>query len=326
MMNERRMLVLAMALLAAGPAQAQSNGAAYPARPIHWILPGAAGSPPDVAARIVGEGLAAELGEPVIIENRPGASGTIALAAVVKSAPDGHTLGMLSVPPVVAPSLLPALAYDTLRDLVPVMQFAQTQYLLAMRAESPIHSVAELVAAAKANPGRLTFASAGNGGVPHLAGELLRLQAGIDIRHIPYKSAPFAVTALLGGQVDILILSSPGLSPHIKSGKLQALATLAPSRLPGYPDVPTLKEAGFPGIEMSDWFSIAAPAGTPRGIVDRLSAAARKVLAQGETSGRLTAAGFIPVLDSSPERSAALVRSELKRWASVVREGGIHAD
>jgi tripartite-type tricarboxylate transporter receptor subunit TctC len=325
MTNELRMLGLALALLAAGATQAQSNGAAYPARPIHWILPGAPGSTPDVAARIVGEGLAVELGQPVIIENRPGASGTIALAAVARSPADGHTLGMLAMPLAVAPSLYPTLPYDTLHDFVPVTQFAQAQYLLAMRSESPVHSFAELLAAAKANPGRLTF-GASNGTVPHLAGELLRLQADIDIRHIPYKSGPFALTGLLGGQVDIYFGTSSSLSPHLKSGKLQALATLAPSRLPGYPDVPTMREAGLPGIEMSEWFSIAAPAGTPRGIVDRLSAAAHKVLGQGETSGRLTAAGFTPVLDSGPERSALVVQSELKRWASVVREAGIRAD
>jgi tripartite-type tricarboxylate transporter receptor subunit TctC len=328
MMNGFRILGLACGLLVAGAPQAQSNGAqaAYPAHPIHWILPGAPGSPPDVAARIVGEGLARELGQPVIVENHPGASGTIALAAAVKSAPDGYTLGMLSVPLVVAPSVFPALAYDTRRDVVPVTQFAQTRYLLAVRSDSQIHTVEELVSAAKANPGRLTFSSAGNGTVPHLAGELLRLRAGIDIRHIPYKSGPFALTALLGGQVDMLFSTPSSLSAHLKSGKLRALATPAPSRLPGYPEVPTTAEAGFPGIELSDWFSIAAPAGTPRGIVDRLSDAVRKVLASGGASERLTSAGFTPVLDSGPDRLAMLVQSELKRWATVVREAGIHAD
>ena len=328
MVNRFRILGLAFALMVASATQAQSNGAsvAYPARPIHWILPGAPGSPPDVAARILGEGLARELGQPVIVENRPGASGTIALGAVAKSAPDGYTLGLFSVPLMAAPSIFPALPYDTLHDFVPVTQFVQTRFLLAVRAEAPLHSVAELVATAKANPGRLTFSSPGSGSVPHLAAELLRLRAGIDIRHIPYKSGPFALTALLGGQVDMVFAPPSTLSAHIKSGKLRALATLAPSRLAGYSDVPTMAQAGFPGIEMGDWFSIAAPAGTPRSIVDRLSAAVRKVLAKSEASERLTVAGFGPVLDSSPDRLAMLVQSELKRWATVVREAGIHAD
>jgi tripartite-type tricarboxylate transporter receptor subunit TctC len=328
MVNRFRILGFACALLVAGTAQAQSNGtlAAYPARAVHWILPGAPGSPPDVAARIVGEGLAKELGQPVIVENRPGASGTIALAAVAKSAPDGYTLGMFSVPQIVAPSVFPTLAYDTLHDFVPVTQFVQTRFLLAVRADSPIRTVAELIATAKANPGRLTFSSPGNGSVPHLAGELLRLRAKIDIRHIPYKSGPFAVTALLGGQVDMIFSTPSSLSAHLKSGKLRALATLTSSRLPEYPDVPTIAQTGFPDIEMGDWFSIAAPAGTPRSIVDRLSAAVREVLAQSETSERLTSAGFAPVLDSGPDRFALVVQSELQRWATVVREAGIHAD
>jgi tripartite-type tricarboxylate transporter receptor subunit TctC len=323
-----RILGLAFALMVAGAAQAQSNGvpAAYPAHPIHWILPGAPGSPPDVAARIVGEGLARELGQPVIVENRPGASGTIALAAVAKSAPDGYTLGMLSTPQMVAPSIFGALPYDTLHDFVPVTQFAQARFLLAVRTDSPIHSVGELISFAKANPGRLTFASVGNGSVPHLAGELLRLRAGVDIRHIPYKSGPFAFTALLGGQVDMVFAPPSTLSAQIKSRKLRVLATLAPSRLAEYPDVPTMAQAGFSGIEMGDWFSIAAPAGTPRGIVDRLSDVVRKVLASGGASERLTSAGFAPVLDSGPDRLTMLVQSELKRWATVVREAGIHAD
>jgi tripartite-type tricarboxylate transporter receptor subunit TctC len=327
MVNRFRILGLACALLLAGGSQAQSNGAqaAYPAHPIHWILPGAPGSPPDVAARILGEGLARELGQPVIVENRPGASGTIALATVAKSAPDGYTLGFFSVPLMVAPSLFPV-PYDTLHDFVPVTQFVQTRFLLAVRADSPLHSVGELVSFAKANPGRLTFASVGNGSVPHLAGEFLRLRAGVDIRHIPYKSGPFAFTALLGGQVDMVFSPPSTLAAHIKSGKLRALVTLAPSRLPEYPDVPTMAQAGLPGIEMGDWFSIAAPARTPRSIVDRLSVAVHKVLANGETSERLAAAGFAPVLDSGPDQLAIVVQSELKRWATVVREAGIHAD
>jgi tripartite-type tricarboxylate transporter receptor subunit TctC len=328
MVNRFRILGLACALLVAGASQAQSNGmqAAYPAHPIHWILPGAPGSPPDVAVRILSEGLAAELGQPVIIENRPGASGTIALAAVAKSAPDGYTLGFLSVPLMAAPSFFPTLPYDTLHDFVPVAQLVRTRFLLAVRADSPFRSLGGLISFAKAHPGRLTFASVGNGSVPHLAGELLRLRAGIDIRHIPYKSGPFAFTALLGGQVDMVFSPPSTLSAHIKSGKLRALVTLAPSRLPEYPDVPTIAQAGFPGMEMGDWFNMVAPAGTPQNVVDRLSAAVHKVLDRSEASGRLAAAGFAPVVDAGPDKLAALVESELKHWAAVVREAGIHGD
>lgn len=328
MVNGFRILGFACALLVAGATQAQSNraSAAYPAHPIHWILPGAPGSPPDVAARILSAGLATELGQPVIVENRPGASGTIGLAAVAKSTPDGYTLGMFSVPAMVAPSIYPALAYDIARDFVPVVQFVQFRFLLAVRSEAPIASVADLVAAAKANPGRLTFASASNGTVPHLAGELLRRRAGIDIRHIPYKSGPFALTALLGGQVDTLFAPPSTLSTHLSSGKLRALATLAPSRLPEYPDVPTMAQAGFPGIEMGDWFGVVAPAGTPKSVIDQMSAAVRKALERSQVRERLTAAGYAPVLDSSPDQFATFVRSELQRWAAFVHETGIRAD
>lgn len=327
-MSASRILALACALLAAGATRAQSNeaSAAYPAHPIHWILPGAPGSPPDVAARIVGDGLAKELRQPVIVENHPGASGTIALGAVAKSAPDGCTLGMLSMPLLIAPSIYPALAYDMERDLVPVVEFVRFRFLLAVRSEGPIQSVADLIAAAKANPGRLTFASASNGTVPHLAGELLRRRAGIDIRHIPYKSGPFALNALLGGQVDMLFAPPSTLSAHLRAGKLRALATLAPSRLPEYPDVPTMAQAGVPGIEMGDWFGIVVPAGTPKGIVGEISAAVHRSLARTGVRERLTAAGYGPVLDSSPERFASFVRSESERWSAFVHEAGIRAD
>lgn len=322
-----RLWGLVCALAASSATLAQSNAAAvYPVRAIHWIVPGAPGSPPDIIARIVGESLAAKLGQPVIVENRPGASGTIALAAVAKSAPDGYTLAMFSVPQMVAPSLTPALGYDTARDFASVIQLVQTRHLLLVRADSPIRSFGELVSFAKANPGRMTFASAGNGGLPHLAGELLRQRAGIDIRHIPYKSGPFAVTALLAGEVDMLFITHSTAAVHLKSGKLRALVTLAPARLPGYPEVPTVAEVGFPSLEMADWFGIAVPAGTPKSIVDRLSVAAREAVASGEAGGRLSGAGMTPVLDSSPDQFAALVRSELLRWAALVREAGIHAD
>jgi tripartite-type tricarboxylate transporter receptor subunit TctC len=262
----------------------------------------------------------------VIVENRPGVSGTIALAAVAKSAPDGYTLGMFSMPQMVAPSLVPALAYDTARDFIPVTQLVQTWHLLAVPADSPFRSLGELISFAKANPGRLTFASAGSGGIPHLASEQLGRRAGIDIRHIPYKSMPFAVTGLLGGEVDMVFATSSSISAHLKSGKLRALVTLAPARLPGYPEVPTIAEAGLPSLEMSDWFGIAVPAGTPKDIVDRLSSAAHDALANGDAGGRLTAAGMFLVLDSGPDKFGSLVRSELQRWAALVREAGIHAD
>jgi len=206
------------------------------------------------------------------------------------------------------------------------VQFVQFRFLLAVRSDGPIHSIANLIAAAKANPGRLTFASASNGTVPHLAGELLRIRAGIDIRHIPYKSGPFALTALLGGQVDMLFAPPSTLSAHLSSGKLRPLATLASSRLPEYPDVPTMAQAGLPGIEMGDWFGLVVPAGTPKHVISEIAAAVHKTLERSQVSERLSAAGYSPVLGSSPDRFAAFVRSESTRWTAFVHETGIRAD
>ena len=321
-------LVCALTVAPWGSGLAQPAGApqAYPAHALRWILPGAPGSPPDVAARIVGERLALALGQPVIMDNRPGASGTIALTAVAKAAPDGYTFGMLSMPQVVAPTLYPQLPYDTDHDLAPIAQLVWNSNLLVVRSGIPVRSVNELIAAAKAKPGQFTFASVGNGSLPHIAGELFRMRAGIDIRHIPFKSGPPAFVALMGNQVDMFISSASTVSAGIQSGKLRALATPSPSRLSGYPEVPTMNEAGFPGIEMRDWFAMTAAAGVPGNIIGRMAAEIRKAIAFPEVSARLAAIGMEPVLDSTPEQARALVRSELQRWAAVVREAGIRAD
>jgi tripartite-type tricarboxylate transporter receptor subunit TctC len=325
-----RYLVLACALTVApwGSPLAQPPGApqAYPARALHWILPGAPGSSPDVAARIVGAPLAVALGQPVIVDNRPGATGTIALATVAKAAPDGYTFGMISMPQAAAPVLYPQLPYDTDRDFAPVVQLVWNSSLLVVRSGIPARSVKELIAAARANPGQFTFASVGNGSLPHIAGELFRLRAGIDIRHIPFKSAQPAIAALMGDQADMVVLGAVTVSAGIQSGKLRALATVSPSRLAGYPDVPTMAEAGFKGFEMRDWFAMTAPAGVPGNILDRMAAEVRKAIALPEVGARLAAIGMEPVLDSTPEQARALVRSELQHWATVVREAGIHAD
>ncbi len=312
-----------------GSALAQPAGVpqAYPTHAVRWILPGAPGSPPDVAARIVSAPLALALGQPVIVDNRPGASGTIALATMAKAAPDGYTFGMLSVPQVVAPALYPQLPYDTVRDLAPIAQLVwNSSLVVVVRSSIPVRSVNELIAAAKAKPGQFTFASVGNGSLPHIAGEFLRLRAGIDIRHIPFKSGPPAFAALMGDQVDMFVSSASTVSAGLQSGKLRALATTSPSRLASYPEVPTMIEAGFPGIEMRDWFVVTAPQGVPGTIVERIAGEVRKTMALPEVSGRLAGIGMEPVLDSTPEQARALVRSELQRWATVVREAGIHAD
>ena len=310
--------------LAAGHASAQS-AAAYPAKPVRFVST-AAGAPPDVVARIIGERLAVALGQPVVVENRPGASGTIAMAAIAKAPPDGYTLGSMSPLHVVAQSLVPQLPYDTARDIAPVRLVARASLILVVRADSPVRSVPELVAEAKARPGRLAYSSSGNATPPHLAAELFKLRAGIDVLHVPYNGSQAAMTALLGTQVDLQFSSAVAAGPHLRSGKLRALASTGPTRMAAFAEAPTLTELGFADFDVRDWQGFVVPAGTPKPVIERIAAEVAKVLEEPEVRERLARLGLEPVADSGPEAFAALIRTELVRWAKVVREGGIRVD
>jgi len=321
--------IFAGALLAAAFAASQTaaqSTPAYPTKPIRMIVHSPPGAAPDVVARIIGERLGLALGQPIVVENRPGASGSIALAAVAKAEADGYTLGTMSPPQAVAPSLVPQLPYDTARDLAPVLQTTRAPMILVVRAGSPSRSLPGLVAAAKAQPGRLTYASAGNGTPQHLAVEAFKLRAGVDIHHVPYKGSVAAVTALLGEQVDLVVTTAVTVGPHIQSGKLRALATTGPTRMPEFPEVPTLAELGLTGFDVRDWQGLVVPARTPRPIIDRIATEVAKVLEQPEVKDRLAGIGMEPVTDSDPEAFGALIQSELARWAKVVREAGIRMD
>lgn len=305
---------------------AAADSPTYPAKPVRIIVNSTPGSPPDIVARIVGERLGPALGQPVVVENRPGGIGTIALAAVARAEPDGYTLGTISPPHTVAPSLLTQMPYDTVRDLAPVTQINQAWYLLVVGSGSPVRSLSELLAAAKAQPGRLTYASPGNGTPSHLAAELFKLQAKIDLGHVPYKGGPASMAALLGKQVELTFATASSSGPSLRSGKLRALATTGPARMPGFPEVPTLAELGFTGFDVRDWQGLVVPARTPKPVIERLAAEAAKVLEQPETRERLASIGMEPVSDSGPEAFGALIQAELARWAKVVREAGIRAD
>lgn len=317
--------LLGVALIAQAPLHAQVPQA-YPVRPIRWIMDGAPGSPPDHAARVVNERVAASMGQPLIVDNRPGASGTIALTAVARATPDGYTLGIVSLSQMAAPGIFPRLPYDVARDLAPVVQLVRTSMLVLVRSSTPIRSVAELVAEAKARPNQLTFSSPGNGTPGHLALALLQLQADIKLQHVPFKSGPPALVALLGEHVDMMFSAPATAATQLRAGKLRALATTAPSRNREFPDVPTMAEAGFPGMEITNWFGVVTTAGTPKAIVDRISGEFQKALAQREVAERYSAIGMEPVLDAGPIEFGALVRSELSRWTKVVRDAGIRAD
>ena len=317
--------VLALAwALAACAASADSPN--YPIRPIRLITHAPAGTAPDVIARIIGERLAPALGQPIVVDNRPGASGTIGLAAVAKASPDGYTLGTITLSHAVAPGLVAQIPYDTARDLAPVRQTTQASLLLVVRVESPLRSLSELVAAAKAQPGRLTYATPGNGSPLHLVAEVFKFRAGVDIHHVPYKGATAAMAALLGEHVDLLSTSAVTVVALIRSGKLRALATTGPARMAAFPDVPTLAELGFTDFDVRDWQGLVVPAKTPKRVIERLASEVAKALALPEVKERIGGIGMEAVTDSSPDAFAALIRSELPRWAKVVREAGMRLD
>jgi tripartite-type tricarboxylate transporter receptor subunit TctC len=295
---------------------------AYPSKPIRFFVSTGPGAPPDVMARLLSEKLVASLGQPVIVENRPGASGSIGMAAVAKAPPDGYTIGIFSMGYTTAPSMVANLPYDTERDLAPVTMLARDSNLLIVTASLPAKSVAELVALAKAKPGRLKFASGGNSTPAHLAGELLKREAAIDIVHIPYKTPPAGAAAVLAGDVDMMFGATVAVTPHIKSGRVRVLATATPRRLPAFPDLPTLAELGYPGVVVSNWSGVVAPAGTPAEIVERLGTEIRKILAMPDVLQRLEKLG-VEASPAGAEEFGALIRSELQKWNKLVRDAGI---
>jgi tripartite-type tricarboxylate transporter receptor subunit TctC len=317
--------LLALALAASG-ARPQGLSAAYPSKPVRVITPTAPGSPPDVLARMLSEPLGAALGQPLVVENRAGAMSTIGLAAVAAAAPDGYTLGILTLPSIVAPSLLQQVPYDTAKDLAPVRQLIWSSNILVVRASARYASLAELVAAAKARPRQIRFASGGNGTPAHLSGELFKLGAAIEIEHIPFKGTVPGIVAVIGEQVDLMFATAGVAASHIKAGKLRALATSAPARIGAFPEIPTMQELGYAEVAVQDWVGIVAPAATPKALRERLASEIGKVLMQPEMRERLTAVGYAPVADSDPQAFARLMQSELARWAKVVREAGIKAD
>lgn len=276
----------------------------YPAKPIKLIVSSSPGGPPDLVARLLGEALSKNLGQPVVVENRTGAIGTIGMNTVAKAPADGYTIGLLDFTHMVGPSLIAKLPYDTEKDLAAVTLFARPLNLLVVPSGSPTKSVAELIAAAKAKPGFLKLSSGGNGSPAHLIGELFKREVGVDIAHIPYKGPVAGANALLAGDVDMMFGAPSALSPLIKSGKLHPLATPAPRRIAAYPDVPTLLELGYAGVAVASGNGVVAPARTPKEVVARLHAEIQKIGAMHETKQRLEALGMESA-DASPEEFSA---------------------
>ena len=302
----------------------QTDAQGYPLKPIRFVVSVFPGSPIDVLARLLGPKLSDGLGQPVVVENRGGAGGTIGMAQLAKMPPDGYSIGMMPMPVTVAHSIYP-LQYDTLRDFVPVVQLVWQYNILVVNPSLPVNSVAELVALIKANPGKYLYASGGNGTPAHLSGEFFKIFAGINMVHVPYKTLVPALTDVIAGRVPIIFGASAPTMPHVKSGRLRALGVTGPARMAPLPDVPTIAESGFAGFQVGDWQGVIAPAGTPPAIVARLNAEFRKILELPDIRQRLSATGMEPV-GGTPEQFGELIRSEIAKWARVVKEAGIKAD
>ncbi len=297
----------------------------YPSKPVRIIVNFPAGGVADVYARIIGAKVQEAWGQPVVIENRTGAGGNIGAEAVAKSPPDGYTLNMSAIGPhAVNVSLFSQLPYDPVKDFAAVALVLEAEGLLVVHPSVPANSVAELITYARANPGKLTFASAGTGTASHLAGELFKTMAKVDMTHVPYKGNVPAITDLLAGQTSLLFATMPTVLPHAKTGKLRALATIGAERSRAAAELPTVAET-LPGFEVNNWIGLFAPAGTPTPIVQRWNAEVLRIMQLAEIQARLPVEGarFAP---NSPEQFAQFVKSEIAKWASVVKASGARVD
>jgi tripartite-type tricarboxylate transporter receptor subunit TctC len=312
-------LLCAAAALHAACATAQT----WPAKPIRLMVPFPPGGSTDIVARIVAQKLGERLGQSIVIENRGGAGGTIGTALVAKSAPDGYSLGVASTSThVVAPGVYAKLDYDPVKDFAPVGLMAISPYLLVVNPSVPAKSVQELVALARAQPGKLNYASAGVGSTTQLAMEMLKFASGTYVLHIPYNGNGPAGTAVVAGQVDILFGSLPALLTFAKSGRVRALAVGTPKRSPSLPDVPTVAESGYPGFDASLWLAIVAPAGTPQPIIERLNKELNALVAAAETREAFDKAGTEP-LTGTPADLAAMIRDGVPKYAKIIKAAGV---
>jgi tripartite-type tricarboxylate transporter receptor subunit TctC len=315
-------LFAAIALLASAlPASAQN----YPSRSIAVVVPFPAGGSADTLARLIGQMLSERLGQAVIVENKPGAGGNLGTDAVAKAAPDGYTLLLTPSSIAIAPALYTKLPFDPIKDFAPVTLLGSIPMVVVVYPEFPPKTLAELIALAKAKPGEISYASAGNGSTNHLAVELFKIKTGIDMLHVPYRGNPLAVVDVIAGRVPVFFdFVLTGL-PHVREGKVRALAVTGAHRSQVLPDVPTVAEAGVPGFEASTWFAVYAPAGTKPEIVEKLNTEILAVLALPKIRERLTALG-VDILADGPQGLAALTKSDLEKWGPIVQKAGVKLD
>lgn len=318
---QRRLLIAAIALGASATAFAQQ----WPSKPVKIVVPFAPGGTTDVVARMVGQKLSEIWGQSVVVENRAGAGGNLGADMVAKSPADGYTLLMASGSITINPSIYAKMPFDTQRDLVPISNVASGPMLVVVQDSSPYKSVRDLIAAAKAQPGKLNFGSAGVGSQVHLAAENFADAAGIEVQHVPYKGEAVAYNDLLGGQVQFMVGNMAAASALTGPGRLRALAVTGATRSAQFPEIPTVAESGLPGFENNGWFGFFAPAGTPKAVVDKIYQDTKSAVSDSQIKGRLFVAGMAPVA-SSPDELARQVEAELKRWATVVKNRKLSAN
>ncbi len=316
---------LVAVMLCAQATSVAQTASSFPNQPIRMVVPYPPGGPTDITARVVAAEMSKTIGQNIVIDNRPGASGMIGSEMVTKSTPDGYTLLANASIHVINPSVYPDMRFDAIKDFVPITQLAQVPLVLVVPANSPIKSVKDLVEYAKANPGKVNFGSAGSASAQHLAGESFKIAAGIQMQHIPYKGSAPALTDLAGGQLQLMFDSMPSATPMINSGKLRAIAVTTTTRAKARPDLPTIAESGFPGFDISTWYAYWAPKGTPADVVEKLAASAAQALKNPEVIAKYEAMGAEPV-GSTPAQFAAYVESEAKKWNDIVKKSGAKLD
>jgi tripartite-type tricarboxylate transporter receptor subunit TctC len=314
----------ALSLAAVAPSQAVAQ--AFPNKPVRLVVPYAAGGATDIISRAAAQELGPLLGQPVVVENRPGAGGNLGAEQVARSAPDGYTT-LMSASSLhgITPFLYTRLNYDPNKDLEPVMVFASFANVLVLHPAVKANSVQELVALARSQPGKLTCASSGSGSTIHMSCEMFKQMLNLDIVHIPYKGSGPAIADLIGGHVDIMFDNIPSAITHIRGGKLRALATTGPKRSPALPDLPTMIEAGVQGYESTAWFGIVVPAGTPKDVINTLNKHSQKAIQSPEFVKRITDLGY-EIVGGTPEQMASMIQQEFKRWGPIVKASGAKVD
>jgi tripartite-type tricarboxylate transporter receptor subunit TctC len=319
-----RFTLFASVFVCACAAHAQSKDA-WPQRPVRIVVPQTPGASTDLTGRLIAQKLSPVLGQPVIVENRPGAGSLVGTELVAKATPDGHTLLVVASSLTISPLLHASLPFDPQRDFAPITQLSSFPNILVVHPGVPVKTVQDLVTLAKSKPGALNYASAGTATGTHLSAELFKYMTGTDMVHVPYKGGGAAMPALLGGQVQLMFSSTPTAMPHVRQGKLRPVAVTSGKRWPTLPDIPTIAESGVPGYDHTPWNGFLAPAKTPRAVIGRLNAEVVRILHAPETRSVFTNEGAEPV-GNKPEEFAGIIRSEMAKWTKVVKAAGIKAD